>query len=162
MFIPVWECSTRQKCDAESCESNNKPKTRCTRPVLDMMSLETRPLDALYKSEAEDFNEFIPVDDSTLESYHENLDLAQDLPPGPGQHKGARQEPKQKRRRSRNAHQLLLNKLAQVRYRERKRQKQAGLEGRLKDLEGKVRLLHEAATWRALTTPIRSFRRISA
>ena len=97
------------------------------------------PLDTLYKSpDGQGYNEFIPVTDDTVDSYFENLDRAEELPPGPGQNKGAKAVSKPKKRRQRSAHQQLLNKLAQLRYRERKRQKLESLQGKVDELSGQV------------------------
>ena len=103
------------------------------------MASKIEPLDSLYKSpDGQGYNEFIPVTDDTVDSYFENLDRAEELPPGPGQNKGAKAVSKPKKRRQRSAHQQLLNKLAQLRYRERKRQKLESLQGKVNELSGQV------------------------
>eukprot|EP00891_Asterochloris_glomerata_P000767 jgi/Astpho2/767/fgenesh1_pg.00016_%23_19_t len=86
------------------------------------------------------FKEYLEVD-NFFDEYLEGLDAP--VQDGCGQNKGARAAPvqtpgTQKRKRTRDGRQKLLNKLAQVRYQERKKKKVSSHAATAADLERKV------------------------
>ncbi|KAK9810237.1 hypothetical protein WJX72_007075 [[Myrmecia] bisecta] len=115
-------------------------------------------LDDIFKAPEEGFKEYLPVDEF-FDDYLKDLAEGEPDGAGPGQNKGARRpaeylnggaeetkvavpgadpEAKPKRKRNRNERQQMLNKLAQLRYRERKRQKAQELAGAVDNLSQQV------------------------
>lgn len=101
------------------------------------MGAQLVPLETLYKATDTDYNEFLTVDDTFLDTYFESLYQADSEASAPGQNKGAK-APKAQRRRVRSTRHKVLNRLAQLRYRERKKEKQATFQDHVKSLSGRV------------------------